>query len=83
MYKAHHWALYHMWFQNKSDSYRNNNTCRWLHLNFTYKDTTQLKNNVAHHINDYHKMQVPRLHTMILFRVDSLVFEHENTPKNA
>ena len=21
MYKAHHWALYHMWFQNKSDLY--------------------------------------------------------------
>ena len=28
MYKAHHWALYHMWFQNKSDLYNviiNNN----------------------------------------------------------
>ena len=21
MYKAHHWALYHMWFQNKSELY--------------------------------------------------------------
>ena len=24
MYKAHHWALYHMWSQNKSELYNNN-----------------------------------------------------------
>ena len=34
MYKAHHWALYHMWFQNKSDLYI-------IYVNLTHLDLSE------------------------------------------